>query len=522
MKGKGLAHLFIVEATIRSGSRLTASDPVRIDRKASRTRPDLYFGRMPRTVQRPSLLLALTPLVVLVLLLALNVLVFGDSGLEGPNQLALLASAAVAAIIGQRQGHSIGVLLEHAYDSIRTAMGAILILLMIGALAATWLLAGIVPAMIHHGLLIIAPGYFLLAAAVASALVSLATGSSWSTAATVGIALMGIGSALGIPAGWVAGAVISGAYFGDKMSPLSDTTNLAPAVAGAELFGHIRYMAVTTVPSLLIALLVFGIAGLFLDAKGDPSGLQEVHTALTERFRIGWWSYLVPAAVIVLIYRKVPALPALFAGTLLGALFALLFQSDLLHDLAGGASAQALYRTVIGAMGTGVSIGTGNAQVDELLSAGGMAGMMGTVWLILCAMTFGGIMERTGALERITASLTGLVKGEGSLVATTAASCVLTNVSASDQYLSIVVPGRMFAPLFKARGLDPRVLSRTLEDAGTVTSALVPWNTCGAYMATVLGVATIDYLPYAVFNLVSPVMTVLVAVMGYRMLRLPR
>ena len=471
--------------------------------------------------RRPSLIVALLPLLLLMALLALNVAVFGDSGLEGPNQLALLGAAAFAAVLGMRQGHAITDLLEHAYDSIRTAMGAILILLMIGALASTWLIAGIVPAMIHHGLLLIAPSYFLLAAALASAMISLATGSSWSTAATVGIALMGIGTTLGIPAGWVAGAVISGAYFGDKMSPLSDTTNLAPAVAGAELFGHIRYMVITTVPSLVIALLVFALAGLFLDANGDPSGLEEVHTALTGRFSIGWWSYLVPAAVILLIVRKVPALPALFIGTLLGAVFAVMFQSALLYELAQADTTEALYRTVLGAMGSGVSVVTGQAQVDELLSAGGMAGMLKTIWLIVCAMTFGGIMERTGSLERITASLTGLVKGDGSLVGTTAASCVLTNVSASDQYLSIVVPGRMFAPLFAARKLDPRVLSRTLEDAGTVTSPLVPWNTCGAYMATVLGVATIDYLPYAVFNLVSPVMTVLVAVLGYRILRLP-
>jgi NhaC family Na+:H+ antiporter len=473
------------------------------------------------SARRPSLLIALLPLFLLVVLLALNVVVFGDAGLDGPNQLALLGAAAFAAVLGMRQGHTITDLLEHAYDSIRTAMGAILILLMIGALASTWLIAGIVPAMIHHGLLLIAPSYFLLAAALASSMVSLATGSSWSTAATVGIALMGIGATMGIPAGWVAGAVVSGAYFGDKMSPLSDTTNLAPAVAGAELFGHIRYMVITTVPSLVISLLVFALAGLFLDTKGDPSGLDDVHAALTARFNIGWWSYLVPAVVILLIIRKVPALPALFIGTLLGAVFAVVFQSALLHELAQADTTEALYRTVIGAMGAGVSVVTGQAQVDELLSAGGMAGMLKTIWLIVCAMTFGGVMERTGSLERITASLTGLVKGDGSLVGTTAASCVLTNVSASDQYLSIVVPGRMFAPLFAARKLDPRVLSRTLEDAGTVTSPLVPWNTCGAYMATVLGVATVDYLPYAVFNLVSPVMTVLVAVLGYRILRLP-
>ncbi len=465
---------------------------------------------------------ALIPLLVLIALLVLNVVVFGDAGLEGPNQLALLVAAAVAMVVGMYHGGTVEHLLEHAYASIRTALGALLILLLIGALSAAWLVAGIVPAMIHHGLLLLHPSYFLVAACIACSFVSLATGSSWSTAATVGIALMGIGTALGIHAGLVAGAIISGAYFGDKLSPLSDTTNLAPAVAGTELFAHIRYMLITTVPSLAITLLLFLVIGLWTAPVGAVEGLGPIHTAITGRFAVGWWSYLVPVAIILLIWRKVPALPALFLGILLGMLFAAIFQQDLLRDLADGATGpRAMYQVLVSAVGKGASISTGQPAVDELLSSGGMAGMMGTVWLILCAMTFGGVMEGAGLLQRITGSLMGLVRGDGSLVATTAASCVLTNVTASDQYLSIVVPGRMFAPVFAERGLDPRVLSRTLEDSGTVTSALVPWNTCGAYMSGVLGVATMTYLPFCFFNLISPLMTVLVAAIGYRILKVP-
>ena len=455
-----------------------------------------------------SLFAALVPLVLLVLALALNVVVFGDAGLDGPNQLALLGAAACAVVIGLMHGHSFEDLLEQVVQSIRTALGAILILLLIGALSGAWLVAGIVPAMIDHGLMVLHPSYFLVAACLACCVVSLATGSSWSTAATVGIALMGIGSALGIHEGLVAGAVISGAYFGDKLSPLSDTTNLAPAVAGAELFGHIRYMLNTTIPSLAIALLLFLVIGLWSSPEGSVEGIASIHEAINTRFHIGWWLYLVPL---------------LFIGTLLGALFAALFQQDLLNDLATveGGRLQRTYEVLIRAMGGGISITTGHGTVDELLSAGGMAGMLKTIWLILCAMTFGGVMEGAGLLQRITGSLMGLVRGDGSLVATTAASCVFTNVTASDQYLSIVVPGRMFAPVYREHDLDPRVLSRTLEDSGTVTSALVPWNTCGAYMSSVLGVATLTYLPFCFFNLISPLMTVLVAAIGYRILKVP-
>lgn len=472
-----------------------------------------------RSPRDPSLWQALMPMAVLVVLLAVNVLVFGDSGLDGPNQLALLFAAAVALVVALVNGHRFADLLDHIVRSINTAMGAILILLLIGALAGTWMLAGIVPTMIDHGLQLLSPKVFLLAACLVCSVVSLATGSSWSTAATVGIALMGIGKAMGLHDGLVAGAVVSGAYFGDKLSPLSDTTNLAPAVAGTDLFSHIRYMLNTTVPSLVITLVLFLGIGLFMDVNEGAAGADDLQAAIRSKFHIGWELYLVPMAVVVMIWRKVPALPALFMGALLGALFAVLFQEPLILELAGEDGWRGVYRVVLGSMGSGVSVVTGNTTVNDLLTSKGMAGMMKTVWLVLCAMTFGGAMEGSGALQRLTRAIMSLVRGDGSLIATTAASCVFVNATASDQYLSIVVPGRMFAPVYRERGLDAKVLSRTLEDSGTVTSALVPWNTCGAYMSGVLGVATMTYLPFAFFNLISPLMTVLQGAIGWRIAR---
>jgi len=464
----------------------------------------------------------LVPVLLLVALLALNVAVFGDSGLEGPNQIALLLSAALALLIGIHNGHRFSDLLEHIVRSINTAMGAILILLLIGALAGTWLISGIVPAMIDHGLLLLSPKVFLFAACVVCCVVSLATGSSWSTAATVGIALMGIGRALGMHEGMVAGAVISGAYFGDKLSPLSDTTNLAPAVAGTDLFTHIRYMLNTTVPSIAVALLAFLVLGLWLAPAADAGGVDELRSAIRARFSIGWWLYLAPAAVVFMIWRRMPALPALFIGMLLGAAFALVFQRPLLAELAGGDGWRHYYQVLLGTMGSGARIATGNATVDELLAAKGMAGMLKTIWLILCAMVFGGALEGAGLLQRMAEAILSRVHGDGSLIAATAGSCVVVNATASDQYLSIVVPGRMFAPVYAEGGLHPKVLSRTLEDSGTVTSVLVPWNTCGAYMAGVLGVATMAYLPFAFFNLLSPLMTMLQGALGWRIARLSR
>ena len=470
----------------------------------------------------PTLIESLVPIVVLVLLLSINVFIFSDDATYGSNQLALLFAATVAALLAARQGYKWKTIVDGIVKSISSAMAAILILMLIGALAGTWLISGIVPALIYYGLAILNPTIFLFAATIVSAIVSIATGSSWTTAATVGIALVGIGQAMGIHEGLVAGSIISGAYFGDKMSPMSDTTNLAPAMAGTDLFTHIRYMAYTTVPSISITLVIFLIWGFTFDAAGQMDTIHVVQAAITSRFDINLWLFLVPVVVIVMIIRRVPALPALLTGTILGAIFAIIFQPDIVLGVASEAEAgfYTFYEGVMRAMYEGTSIATGNVMVDELLSAGGMFGMMNTIWLILCAMIFGGVMETSGMLKRLASSIIQYAHSNGSLVASTAVTCGFINVTASDQYIAIVVPGRMFAETYRERGLAPENLSRTLEDSGTVTSVLVPWNTCGAYQAGVLGVATFTYLPFAFFNLISPLMTIFFAYANIKIRRL--
>jgi len=465
---------------------------------------------------------AIIPLFVLVVLLAGNVYLFKDDGLSGPNQIALLLAAAVAMGIAVLTGVKAQALLDKIYESIRTALPALIILLLVGALAGTWMASGIVPAMVYYGLQILTPKVFLFASCVVCSIVSLATGSSWSTVASVGIALMAIGQALGFSEGLIAGAIISGAYFGDKMSPLSDTTNLAPAVAGTDLFTHIRYMTYTTVPSIIITLIIFVAIGLFGNASTGASDIQPMLTAIDSSFYISPLAFLVPVVVVLLILRKVPAIPALFIGTVLGAAYALVYQSGVLAgvDVPRGEGFVRSFGAVLRVMGQGVSVETGSAQADELMSNGGMAGMLGTIWLIICAMAFGGAMEGAGMLQRITRALMTLVVGEGSLIATTAGTTIFMNATASDQYLAIVVPGRMYADAYREHGLDPKVLSRTLEDSGTVTSALVPWNTCGAFHAQTLGVGTLTYLPFCFFNYISPIMTVFQGIVGYKIARL--
>ena len=472
--------------------------------------------------KEPSLLLSLLPVFLLILLLASNVVLYGGDSSYGPNQIALLLTAAFAGVLSLKLGYTWPELERSIVKSISSAMAAMLILLMIGSLSGTWLISGIVPAMIYYGLQILNPALFLFAACIVSAIVSLATGSSWSTAATVGIALVGIGKAMGIHDGVVAGAIISGAYFGDKMSPLSDTTNLAPAMAGTDLFTHIRYMTLTTGPSIIIALIIFLVWGFTLDAPGEMGEVNKVQAAIQDKFNINLSLFLVPAAVIFLIIKKMPALPALLIGTLLGGLFALVFQPQLVDSVSGitDAPLKSAYAAVLQAMFTDVSVVTGNATVDELLSSGGMYGMLSTVWLILTAMVFGGVMEGTGMLKRIAREIIKLANSTGSLVASTAATCFTFNVTASDQYIAIVVPGRMFSGTFRERGLAPENLSRTLEDSGTVTSVLIPWNTCGAYQSSVLGVATFTYLPYCFFNILSPFMTILFAYLNIKIRRL--
>jgi len=474
------------------------------------------------TIKKPSLLQSFIPILVLVGLLIVNVLlVYGDDALGGANQMALLFASAVAVIIAFVNGYSWEETLRGITSSITSALPALIILLLIGALAGTWMLSGVVPAMIYYGLDILNPTIFLFATCLICSIVSIATGSSWTTVATVGIALVGIGDVLGFEKGIIAGAIISGAYFGDKMSPLSDTTNLAPAMAGTDLITHIKYMALTTIPSIVITLIIFLVIGFFYDAGGEVGQINELQTAIASKFNITPWLFLVPAAVIALIVKKVPAIPALFIGSLLGGVFAIIFQPDLLVSLSGESDFfMASYKSVIDAMSTDIEIVTENELVNELLSSSGMKGMLNTIWLIICAMTFGGVMENTGMLKRITQSIIGLAQTTGSLIATTTVSCITFNVTASDQYLAIVVPGRMFAEEYKERGLHPKVLSRTLEDAGTVTSALIPWNTCGAYHAGVLGIATGEYFFYCFFNIISPIMTMVFGFLGIKIAKL--
>ena len=461
---------------------------------------------------------ALLPIIFLIALLSFNVYLYGDDSLGGANQLALLLSAAFATIMGLKSGTSWKSILKGVSNSIASTTPAIIILLLIGSLAGTWLISGIVPTMIYYGLQILNPKIFLVAAAIICAIVSLASGSSWSTIATVGIALLGIGNALDISNGLTAGAIISGAYFGDKMSPLSDTTNLAPAMAGTDLFTHIRYMMYTTIPSFVISLLIFLFIGLSMDNTQNSDDITNLLMAIESSFNISPWLFLVPVIVLLLIMKKVPALPALFAGTLLGGIFAIIFQPHLIIELSGIDSNffQASYVSIINAMGSETSINTSNEMINDLLSSGGMYGMLNTIWLIICAMCFGGVMEASGALKKISQSIIQYAESMGSVIATTACTCLFFNVTASDQYLSIVVPGRMYADTFKDKGLAPENLSRTLEDSGTVTSVLVPWNTCGATQSAVLGVATMTYLPFCFFNLISPLMTILYAYLGFK------
>lgn len=580
---------------------------------------------MDSNLKMPSLGASFVPIIILMLLLAINVLFFGADSSYGPNQIALLAAAGVAGLVSLKYGRSY----EHFYkgiiDGIQSAMGAIIILLLIGALAGTWLISGVVPAMIYYGLEILSPSIFLVASCAICAIVSLATGSSWSTIATVGIALIAIGQVLGISIGWSAGAIISGAYFGDKMSPLSDTTNLAPAIAGTDLFTHIKYMLWTTIPSISIALIVFLIVGFMQGGEGDADKVLALQGIISEKFNINGWLFLVPIAVIGLIIKKVPTIPALFIGALLGGVFAIIFQPEVIesignphqeysskaevHDsylfpldlsvqkyqlkdadgaipnrivsksdivfvngqqLARGenndyiidydkstitfskeisinssSSIQArfdykskgYYAASYTAFLTAMALETTTAFEEEntrinnlfdveeenrssLLKAGGMEGMLNTVWLIICALSFGGAMQAGGFLKRITNAILSVVNSTGSLIASTAGTCFFFNLTASDQYIAIVVPGKMFKDAYKEQGLAPENLSRALEDSGTVTSVLIPWNTCGVAQSGVLGVATGTYWIYCIFNLISPIMTILYGVFNIKIKRL--
>lgn len=449
---------------------------------------------------------ALIPVVVLMGFLAYNIFIadgvmFGDYS----NQYILLIGGLVAAVVGFFNKVSLLRMFLEVWENWRSVLVPILILLLVGALAGTWLVGGIIPAMVYYGLQVLSPEIFLPASVVIAAIISIATGSSWTTSATVGIALIGIGSALGIPTGMIAGAVISGAYFGDKMSPLSDTTNLAPAMVGTDLFTHIKYMAFTTVPTIVVTIIIFSILGFTVEANGDAD-VSNLLTVIDQTFNITPWLFAVPVAVIALIMLKTKPILALTVGIVLAGVFALIFQAETLSQLS-----DSNIGAVVTSVFTNTQIQTDSAALTELFSAKGMIGMDWTILLIICAMVFGGVMDAIGALARITRELLSIAESVFGLFVSTVISCLGLNVIASDQYLALVIPGKMFKQAYEDRGLAPENLSRTLEDSGTVTSVLIPWNTCGAYQSDVLGVGVGEYIIYAFFNWMSPFTTLIFA-----------
>jgi len=474
------------------------------------------------TKRIPTLIESFLPIIFLVIFLSINVSVFGDDALSGSIQIVLICSSALATVIAFNLGFTWIEIQKGIQNSINSAIPSILILFLVGSLAGSWLLSGIVPALIYYGIQILNAKIFLFAACIICTIVSMATGSSWTTSATIGIALIGIGKALNIPEGLIAGAILSGAYFGDKMSPLSDTTNLAPAMAGSDLFTHIRYLSITTFPSIIISLIIFIIMGINISSEASIDNATLISSSILDKFYISPILFLVPFTVIFLIYKKIKAVPSLFVGVVLGSVFALIFQPDLVREVSGNLSKDwtSLFIGIMKSLYGSISISTSNELVSDLLSSSGMYGMLGTIWLVVSAMIFGGVMDKAGFLNVISSLILRKVNSAGSLITSTAGTCIFFNLTASDQYISIVVPGKMYSKIYKDKGLAPENLSRTLEDSGTVTSVLIPWNTCGAYHASVLNVSTLTYLPYCFFSIISPIITILIAYLKIRIKRL--
>ena len=468
--------------------------------------------------QRPTLLDALIPVISLIIMLAFSVSLFGDNSSQGANQIVLIMGAAIATLVAVKNGFPWSGILKAIIAGISTAMGAILILLSVGALIGTWLMSGTVPSLIYFGLEILNPSWFYAATCIICALSSFAIGSSWTVAGTLGVALVGIAGGLEMSLPITAGAIISGAYFGDKMSPLSDTTNLAPAVVGTDLFTHIRHMLWTTGPSFVIALLLYTVIGLSGDVGSDINDLDELKQTLDSNFTISIITLVPLLAVFILAARKAPPLPTILFGALLGGVFAAVMQPQVVIEFAaspGLSPTLALFKGVWMALADGYTSSTGVADVDDLLSRGGMSNMMTTVWLIICALSFGAVLEHSGMLARLIESALKAAKSTGSLVMTVILSCIGINIVAADQYIAIVLPGKMYKAEFERRKIAPKNLSRIIEDSGTLTSPLVPWNTCGAYMAGTLGVATLAYLPFVFLNLINPLISMIYGFTGF-------
>lgn len=478
---------------------------------------------MNKTTKTPSIVDALIPIVFLIIMLSMSVYLYGDNSSYGGNQIALILGAGVGAIIGIKNGYSWKEIEKGIVQGVSMGMGAIMILLAVGALIGTWIMSGTVPAMIYYGLNILSPSIFYFAACIICAVSALSIGSSWTVAGTLGVALMGIAAGLGLSPEITAGAVISGAYFGDKMSPLSDTTNLAPAVAGTDLFTHIQHMIWTTGPSLIIALVLFLVLGMTGSASGESGDFATLQDTIQNTFNISVFSFIPLLVVFGLAMKKMPAFPTVLIGALLGGLFAIVLQPDIVRtfvgrtDLSGGLT---MLSGVWTALHSGFVLNSGVELVDDLLSRGGMVGMLNTIWLVMCALTFGAVIETIGALSRVVESLLTFAKSTGSLIVTTIATCIGINIITADQYIAIVLPGRMYRTEFARRKLAPKNLSRTLEDAGTITSPLIPWNTCGAYMSASLGVATFAYLPFCFFNLANPIVALIYGLLNFKIEKL--
>lgn len=471
---------------------------------------------MSTTKKIPSPLVSFLPIVLLIGMLFATIRTFGSDALSGGSQISLLTTTAVCVFIGVAfyripwRDYEIAIT-----NNVAGVTSAIIILLIIGALSGVWMISGVVPTLIYYGMQIIHPDFFLTSTCVICALVSIMTGSSWTTIATIGIALLGIGKAQGFEEGWIAGAIISGAYFGDKVSPLSDTTVLAASVTDTPLFRHIRYMMITTIPSLVITLVIFTVMGFACETSGTEQ-IAEFTASLNARFHITPWLLIVPVVTGILIARKVPSIITLFLSTLLAATFAIIFQPELLHEISGNND---LFEGTMMSLYGSISLQSDSAMLTELIATRGMAGMMNTIWLIICAMCFGGAMTASGMLGSITSVFVRFMKNTVSVVASTVGSGIFLNLATADQYISIILTGNMFSNIYEKKGYESRLLSRTTEDAVTVTSALIPWNTCGMTQATILSVPTLTYLPYCFFNLISPLMSILVAAIGYKIVR---
>ena len=499
----------------------------------------------------PSMIDSFIPLISLIIMLAAAVTYFGDNSSYGPNQIALLLAMGIAIIIGLKNGHAWEAIEKAIINGISISLGAILILLTVGALIGTWLLSGTVPTMVYYGLQIIDPSWFYAAACIVCGIVAMSIGSSWTTAATVGVAFIGISNGLEMSTSVTAGAVISGAYFGDKLSPLSETTNLAPAVAGSELFSHIRYMLFTTVPSISIALVLFLIIGFDHSStgNGNTDSINNLTETLEATYNITVLNLIPLLVLLFLAFKKMPAFPAVAIGAIVGAVWAGIFQQELILTMASEVAQSTAYDNAIGqgldtqvALSAGVAasalaidnflssnltviwtsffdgvvVNTGNSEIDQLLSRGGMSGMLNTIWLVICALSFGAVLEHIGMLRKFVNAILKTAKSTGSLIASTVVTCIGTNLITADQYIAIVMPGRMYKEEYQRRGLDPVVLSRTLEDSGTITSPLVPWNTCGAFMFGALALTSYDYIFYCFFNLINPVIAVIYGFIGYK------